>query len=141
MNDTKPHYYTLGQAAKATGKSKSTLLEAIGKGKFSVAERVGNRYCIDPAELHRVYPPAEQAEKSETNNTELEIERLKTQNMQYETELLGLRLRFEDKEQQVCDLQKDRDHWRQQATYLLEDKRNQEQPTKRKGLFASLFGK
>jgi hypothetical protein len=141
MNNTKPHYYTLGQAAKATGKSKSTLLEAIGKGRFSVAERVGNRYCIDPVELHRVYPPAEQKEETKQNISEPEIERLKLQNMRYETELLGLRLRVEDKEQQVCDLQKDRDHWRQQATYLLEDKRNQEQPIKRKGLFASLFGK
>jgi excisionase family DNA binding protein len=141
MNNAEPHYYTLGQAAKATGKSKSTLLEAIGKGRFSVFDRVGNRYRIDPAELHRVYPPAELAISEEKNNADPMLEQLKIKNAQQDAELLALRTRLTDKEEQVTDLQKDRDHWRQQATYLLEDKRQQEQPTQRKGLLASLFGK
>jgi excisionase family DNA binding protein len=140
MNNADPHY-TLGQAAKATGKSKSTLLEAIGKGRISVFGRVGNRYRIDPAELHRVYPPAAPQNNTEPNKAEPILEQLKIKNAQQEAELLSLRTRLTDKEEQVSDLQKDRDHWRQQATYLLEDKRNQEQPTKRKGLLASLFGK
>ncbi len=49
--------YTLGQAAKATGLSKPTLSEAIKKGRISGSKDEFGRYQIDPAELHRVYPP------------------------------------------------------------------------------------
>ena len=48
-------YYTLGQAAKATGKSKSTLTNAIKKGRISASKGENGSYRIDPAELHRVY--------------------------------------------------------------------------------------
>lgn len=47
--------YTLGTAAKATGKAKSTILRAIKTGTIS-AHKEGNNYEIDPAELHRVFP-------------------------------------------------------------------------------------
>lgn len=49
--------YTLGQAAKATGKSKTQISRAVESGKIS-AERDGptGPYSIDAAELHRVYP-------------------------------------------------------------------------------------
>lgn len=49
--------YTLGQAAKATGKSKTQIARAIDSGKIS-ADRDGPNgpYSIDAAELHRVYP-------------------------------------------------------------------------------------
>ncbi len=33
---------------------------------------------------------------------------------------------LQDKEKQLEDVQQDRDHWRKQATYLLEDKREKE---------------
>ena len=49
--------YTLGQAAKATGLSKPTLSDAIKKGRISASKDDFGRYQIDPAELHRVYPP------------------------------------------------------------------------------------
>jgi hypothetical protein len=48
--------YTLGQAAKAAGRTKATLQEAIKKGQFSAKKDELGRYQIDPAELHRVYP-------------------------------------------------------------------------------------
>ncbi len=49
--------YTLGTAAKAAGKSKSTLLRAIQNGVISATKGPQGNYQIDPAELHRVYPP------------------------------------------------------------------------------------
>jgi hypothetical protein len=49
--------YTLGEAARATGKSKPTLARAIKNGMISAARRENGSYEIDPAELHRVYPP------------------------------------------------------------------------------------
>ncbi len=49
--------YTLGQAAKATGKSKPTIARAIQSGKMSAQRQEDGAYLIDPAELHRVFPP------------------------------------------------------------------------------------
>ena len=47
--------YTLGQAAKAAGKSKSTILRALKGGKLSGSKDENGQYRIDPAELHRVF--------------------------------------------------------------------------------------
>ena len=52
--------YTLGIAAKATGKSRTTILRAIEKGKISAKKDEHNQWNIDPAELHRVYPLKQQ---------------------------------------------------------------------------------
>ena len=49
-------FYTLGQAAKATGKTKTTIQVAIKNGRMSASKDDLGRYQIDPAELHRVYP-------------------------------------------------------------------------------------
>jgi hypothetical protein len=49
--------YTLGQAAKATGKSKPTIQRAIKAGRMSAILTDQGHYEIDPAELYRVYPP------------------------------------------------------------------------------------
>src|SRR3954453_6197480 len=50
--------YTLGTAAKACGVSKTTIHRAIRSGRISArAKDDGQGYEIDPAELHRVFPP------------------------------------------------------------------------------------
>ena len=49
--------YTVGQAAKATGKSKPTISRAIRTGIISATKNENGSYTIDPAELHRVFPP------------------------------------------------------------------------------------
>lgn len=49
--------YTLGTAAKATGKAKSTILRAIKSGAISAARSHDGSYEIEPAELHRVFRP------------------------------------------------------------------------------------
>jgi hypothetical protein len=48
--------YTIGTAARATGKSKSTISRDIDKGKISAVKNEDGSFSIDPAELHRVYP-------------------------------------------------------------------------------------
>lgn len=47
---------TLSQAAKLTGKSKSTLSRAIKNGKLSANRGDGGVFCIDPSELLRAFP-------------------------------------------------------------------------------------
>lgn len=56
--------YTIGTAAKATGKSKSTISRDIDKGKISATKNEDGSYSIDPAELHRVYPPVSNGNSS-----------------------------------------------------------------------------
>jgi hypothetical protein len=48
--------YTLGDAARATGKAKPTIAKAIATGRVSAERNEDGSYRIDPAELHRVYP-------------------------------------------------------------------------------------
>jgi hypothetical protein len=50
--------YTLGQAAKASGRSKATIHRAVKAGRLSGARSATGGWLIDPAELHRVYPPS-----------------------------------------------------------------------------------
>lgn len=57
--------YTLGEAAKATGKSKPTIQRAIKSGKISAIKNINGSYSIDPSELHRVYPLKQSDSNSE----------------------------------------------------------------------------
>lgn len=51
-------FLTVRQAAEATGRSKPTILRAIQASKISASKNEANgAWMIDPAELHRVYPP------------------------------------------------------------------------------------
>ncbi|WP_131821909.1 helix-turn-helix domain-containing protein [Salipiger marinus] len=50
--------YSLSEAAKATGKNKTTIQRAIKNGKISATKGDSGSYQIEPSELHRVFPPA-----------------------------------------------------------------------------------
>jgi hypothetical protein len=56
--------YSLGQAAKAAGISKTSLHRAIQKGRVSAAKNDNGSYEIEPSELHRVYPAVTQTDRS-----------------------------------------------------------------------------
>jgi hypothetical protein len=70
--------YTLGAAAKATGKSKTAIQKSIASGRLSATKDETGQWQIDPAELHRVYPPKNpQVDDREPHVDAPEIERLK----------------------------------------------------------------
>lgn len=124
--------YTLGEAAKATGKSKSTLSKAIKSGKISAQKGEDGAFHIDPSELHRIYPPvstdtAETVEGRTPSNTEetLRIKELEVRLQAAEDRLRDKDDRLREKDEMVSDLRQDRDRWRQQATALLEDNRKE----------------
>jgi hypothetical protein len=75
--------YTLGQAAKATGRNKATIFQAIKSGRISAAKDDLGRYMIDPAELHRLYPPV-----SSNGETSEAAQRGRTPDNGVETQLL-----------------------------------------------------
>lgn len=65
--------YSLSEAAKATGKNKTTIQRAIKNGKISAPKGDSGSYEIDPSELHRVFPPAttqRDAQHPQSNNTQ-----------------------------------------------------------------------
>lgn len=48
--------YSLSEAAKATGKNKTTIQRAIKSGRISANKGDAGSYEIDPSELHRAFP-------------------------------------------------------------------------------------
>ena len=117
---------TLNQAAKACGRSKSTLLNAINSGRMSAPKDDRGRYTIDPAELHRAFPfqaPDRSADRfSEPQPTTLE-------NHPTIPTDRGLKREVELLREMLTKAEANADHWRalaerQQA--LLEDKRPKE---------------
>lgn len=113
--------YTLGQAAKATGKSKTTVLRAIQKGKISAGRDAHGQWSIEPAELHRVYPAVDHG-NSARNTSEGNIE------LHHRINLLEVQLEAERQQnctasEVIADLRRDRDKWRDQAAGLLTDQR------------------
>ena len=115
--------YTLGAAAKATGKSKATISKALKSGRISGHKGDDGVFHIDPSELHRVYPPISPSEHKETPDSEPENISTKMLVRELETRLEAAQQRLTDKDGIIDDLREDRDRWRQQATSLLEDKR------------------
>lgn len=103
--------YSLKQAAQATGKTRPTILRAIQKSKISATRHeVTGAWQIDPAELHRVYPPVDQS-----GDHEDETER---RNNPVMLEVHLLRERIADKDAMIAELRQDRDQWRDQAQRL-----------------------
>jgi hypothetical protein len=123
--------YSLGQAAKAAGISKTSLHRAINKGRVSAAKNDNGAYEIEPSELHRVYPPV--AEGNSSANPDLVRDgtsetTLETGVIRREVELL--RERLADKDSVISDLrerldqsEKERREKDRQLTALLTDER------------------
>ena len=127
--------YTLGEAAKATSKSKATISKAIKSGRISARKDETGTFQIDPSELHRVYPPTVSSEQNETPNTPPVNADIDATIRELQARLEAAYERLSDKETVISDLREDRDKWRQQATALLADHR----PTM--GFWARLMGK
>ena len=107
--------FTLSQAVKESKKAKTTILDAIKKGRLSAEKDEFGRYKIDPSELFRVYPPTSRSpvEKTEVDQDsttadqaifELKIENLQEQ-LKRERELNNdLKNRFDALEKRLDSL-------------------------------------
>ena len=120
--------YTLGTAAKATGKAKSTILRAVKSGAVSATKAHDGSYSIEPSELHRVFPPngAQQVASNATQPHEedgatprflleiLEVERQRERD-QMQATIDDLRARLDRSEDRITALlaapQKPRNWW------------------------------
>lgn len=117
---------TLSQAAKALGKSKSTLNRAIKTGRLTATRNEDGTFSIDPSELYRAFP-----EQSQNAHQTSPIERSRTLVPDELNSRISLLEQLLEKERDTvarereiaADLKEDRDRWRQQATSLLADQR------------------
>jgi excisionase family DNA binding protein len=106
--------YTLNQAAEATGRSKPTILRAIQSHKISAArDGATQAWLIEPAELHRVYPPVTNAP---LRNAEM------TRDVMPD-ELTSLRREIEVRDERFEALQQERQRERQDAQSTIDDLR------------------
>jgi len=117
---SKRHYFTLGEAAKEVGVAKSTISKALKNGKLSIFGKEGTSYQIDAAELFRVFPKIEQVssfhERLETHNEHHK----NTNNFNgLELELNLAHERLKDKDEIIDGLKEERDDWKKQAQTLL----------------------
>lgn len=106
---------SLSQAAKLTGKSKSTINRAIKTGKLSATRHEDGSYSIDPAELARAFD-VEPLEGAKRRDMDLDGTRLLERIAALEAML--------NREREISDdLKEERDRWRAQAIGLLSDLR------------------
>jgi hypothetical protein len=125
--------FTIGQAAKESGKSKSTIWKYLKNGTFSAQKNEDGTYSIDAAELFRVFPPVtgetfgERPEESNANQKlSLENEVLKVQLVAHSERIRTLEADKQFLQEQL-----------QRTTLLLTsvqdaNKTQQEQPTKKR---------
>ena len=125
--------YSLADAARATGKNKTTIQRAIKNGKISAVKGDSGAYEIDPAELHRVFPHAtaqRDAQQVESNDTQHPLVALETSGLEriaeLERELAVAQSRsisLEEQRQQMSetieDLRKRLDRSEERVTALL----------------------
>ncbi|WP_299374365.1 hypothetical protein [uncultured Kiloniella sp.] len=125
--------YTLGDAAKATGKSKPTISRAIKNGTISAKKNENGSYSIDPSELHRVYPPLPR-NSNEDGTPSPSTPPNNNSVLQRENEILR---------EQLDDLKSERDEWREQAkrqTILLENQVENTEKKPARGFFRLFKG-
>jgi hypothetical protein len=109
--------YTLAAAAAACGVNKSTVLRPIKAGKITGTKDEHGEWHVEPAELHRIYPPVADAaagtdakpRRATEDAAALAMAHQRT--AQAEERLSELKAMLED-------LRQDRDAWRDQAQRL-----------------------
>lgn len=129
--------YTLGEAAKAAGKSKPTIQRAIKSGKISALRNDDGSYSIDPAELHRVFPALPRA-SNDSGTVKQSVPPPETGVLQ--TKLEAAERLLEERQQTIDDLRQRLDaesEERRKLTALLTDQRER----KEQSLWSRLFGR
>jgi hypothetical protein len=107
--------HTLTTAAKAIGLNRSTVLRAIKSGKISAAKDENGEWQIDPAELHRVYPPVAATPAPTSAEQQHATARAADEAVRLEEKIAMLKALADVMREQLNDVRKDRDAWRSQA--------------------------
>ena len=100
---------SLAEAAAATGTNRTTILRAIKAGKVSASRDAHGAWVVEPAELHRVYPPVDARTPGDRTATPYRAQ------IAAAAQIAALRETADLMRAQLEDVRKDRDHWRDQA--------------------------
>ena len=113
--------YTLGQAAKAVGMSKSSILRSIRAGRISAGRDEFGQWAIEPVELHRVYPALTDDDGTDNGAGERAVTGDETALAQgiraslLEQRISDLRAMLDDMRAQRDDMRGQREAWQRQA--------------------------
>jgi hypothetical protein len=120
--------YSLAAAATAVGLNKTTVLRAVKSGKISAQMDEHGHWRIEPAELHRVYPPiASHADSNAAAQREAVFEAVAAAELQFKVALTEQRLA--ELKADLESMRSQRHAWQAQAERLaLTDQRAQQAP-------------
>ena len=125
--------YTLGQAARAVGMSKTSIFRSIKAGRISGTKDDFGQWCIEPCELHRVYPPLSEDTGTGNGMPEQSVTGDETALAETNARAAVAEARLSDFQSMLDDIREQRDHWRQQAERLtalaITDQRKETSPT------------
>lgn len=135
---------SLKQAAQSAGKTKPAILKAIKSGRISAQKNDRNEWEIDPAELHRVYPPVkvsgsgnqkslQQEPPNGNSGLQAQIDALREER---ERERRQLEQTIEDLRRRLDEADRERRQMTEQLTGLL----THQQKQKKAGFWERLFG-
>jgi hypothetical protein len=124
--------YTLGQAAKAVGMSKTSVLRSIKAGRISAGRDEFGQWAIEPCELHRVYPPLTDDTGTGNAAEERGVTGGATVLAEANARATLAESRLSDFKSMLDDIREQRDRWQQQAERLaalaITDQRNEPAP-------------
>ena len=107
--------YTLGQAAKAVGMSKTSILRSIKAGRISAGRNEFGQWAIEPCELHRVYPPLTDDTATGNGTEERGVTGGETALAEANARAALAEARLSDFKTMLEDIREQRDRWQQQA--------------------------
>src|SRR5205085_4059221 len=110
--------YTLGQAAKAVGMSKTSILRSIKAGRISAGRDELGQWAIEPCELHRVYPPLTDDTGTGNGTEERGVTRGETAVADANARATVAEARLFDFKSMLDDIREQRDRWQRQAERL-----------------------
>jgi hypothetical protein len=110
--------YTLGQAAKAVGMSKTSILRSIKAGRISAGRDELGQWAIEPCELHRVYPPLTEDTGTGNGMGERAVTGGETALAEAHARAALAEARMSDFKSMLDDIREQRDCWQQQAERL-----------------------
>jgi hypothetical protein len=124
--------YTLGQAAKAVGMSKTSILRSIKTGRISAGRDEFGQWAIEPCELHRVYPPLADDTGTGNGTEERGVTGGEPALAEASTRATLAETRLSDFKSMLDDIREQRDRWQQQAERLaalaITDQRKERSP-------------
>src|SRR2546423_8998333 len=110
--------YTLGQAAKAVGMSKTSILRSIKAGRISAGRDEFGQWAIEPCELHRVYPALTEETVTGNGRGERAVTGGETALAEANARAALAEARLFDSKSILEEIREQRDRWQQQAERL-----------------------